>query len=69
LLGGYLGKLEGLQAYGFVVKNYKTQQQAHGCFHARRMKQKNKDITFQRLDLSIHNKRIKLLRWLLKAFS
>lgn len=23
LLGGYLGKLEGLQAYGFVVKNYK----------------------------------------------
>jgi hypothetical protein len=23
LLGGYLGKLEGLQAYGFVVKNYR----------------------------------------------
>jgi hypothetical protein len=22
LLWGYLGKLEGLQAYGFVVKNY-----------------------------------------------
>jgi hypothetical protein len=68
LLGGYLGKLEGLQAYGFVVKNYRTQQQAHGCFHARRMKQ-NKNFTFQHLDISIHNKRIKLLRWLLKAFS